>query len=392
MNHPPNVPPEPSTTLKVGLVHDYFTQRGGAERLVERMAALYPEASMFTSVVDPPEAPNSIDPRRIVTSRLQRLFAAGVPLKALAPLMGSALGALDLGDLDVVVSSSSSVAHRVQPRLGTVHICYCNTPAAFLYRPEYYAGNRIGRVVMAPAISWMRRGDRKAAARVDRYIANSQFTAARIRASYGITADVLHPAIDTDSFSPSNEESGRFLVVSRLRPHKAIDLAVAAANLHGLPLDIIGEGSDRHRLQALAGPTVRLLGWQSDADVALAMARCVALVVPGIEDFGMVSAEVQAAGRPPIGAAIGGTAEIVSDGVTGFLVADRTAAGFGKAMLRAQSERLDPGVLVASAKRFDLGAFGGSLRRFVDEAVDRVVNRAANDSNPDPLTAGGVVR
>ena len=107
---------------------------------------------------------------------------------------------------------------------------------------------------------------------------------------------------------------------------------------------------------------------------------------------GMVSAEVQAAGRPPIGAAIGGTAEIVSDGVTGFLVADRTAAGFGKAMLRAQSERLDPGVLVASAKRFDLGAFGGSLRRFVDEAVDRVVNRAANDSNPDPLTAGGVVR
>jgi glycosyltransferase involved in cell wall biosynthesis len=374
--------------LKVGLVHDYFTQRGGAERLVERMAALYPEASMFTSVVDPPAAPDSIDPQRIVTSRLQRLFTAGVPLKALAPLMGSALGALDLGDLDVVVSSSSAVAHRVQPRSGTVHICYCNTPAAFLYRPEYYAGNRAGRVVMAPAISWMRRGDRKAAARVDRYIANSRFTAARIRASYGIAADVLHPAIDTGAFSPTDEESGRFLVVSRLRPHKAIDLAIGAATLHGLPLDIIGEGSDRRRLQALAGPTVRFLGWQSDADVALAMARCVALVVPGVEDFGMVSAEVQAAGRPAIGAAIGGTAEIVSDGATGYLVADRTAASFGAAMLRARSERLDPAVLVASAKRFDLVAFGLSLRRFVDEAV----NRVAKDGDPDAVTTGGAVR
>jgi glycosyltransferase involved in cell wall biosynthesis len=357
--------------LRIALVHDYFTQRGGAERLAERMALLYPEAPVFTSVVDPAAAPRAIDPRRITTSRLQRLFTAGVPLKALAPLMGAAFRSLDIDQHDVVVSSSAAFGHQIRPRRGSVHLCYCNTPPAFLYRPEYFASNNMARLATAPAVAWMRHGDRKAAGRVDRYIANSHFTAARIRASYGIEASVLYPAIDTAAFSPTDDHSGRFLVVSRLRRHKAVDVAIAAANLRGLPLDIIGEGSDRPRLESLAGPTVRFLGWQSDADVALAMARCVALVVPGVEDFGMVSAEVQAAGRPPIGFAVGGTAEIVRDGVTGYLVHDRSAASFADAMLQARRDGLDRAALVASAKRFDVAVFAASLHRFVSEAGER---------------------
>jgi glycosyltransferase involved in cell wall biosynthesis len=354
--------------LRIALVHDYFTQRGGAERLAERMAALYPEAAVFTSVIDPATAPRSIDPRRITTSRLQRLFSAGVPLKALGPLMGSAFRALDIDQHDVVVSSSAAFGHHIRPGRQTVHVCYCNTPPAFLYRPEYFAGGRATSLAIAPVLAWMRRGDRRAADRVDRYVANSHFTAARIRASYGIEADVLYPAVDTAAFVPSARHSGRFLVVSRLRPHKAIDLAIAAANMHRLPLDVIGEGSDRRRLQALAGPTVRFLGWQSDDAVALAMAECIALVVPGVEDFGMVSAEVQAAGRPPIGSALGGTAEIVRDGVTGYLVAERTAASFGDAMLRAAGEALDADDLLASARRFDISVFAESLHRLITES------------------------
>ena len=353
--------------LRVGLVHDYFTQRGGAERLAERMAMLYPDAAVFTSVIDPATAPSSIDAHRITTSRLQRLYSAGVPLKALAPLMGSAFRALVIEQVDAVVSSSAAFSHHIRPGRETVHICYCHSPPAFLYRGEYYFGSRVANWAMMPATASMRRGDRRAAARVDRYVANSQFTAARIKHSYGIDAEVLYPPIDTAAFTPSADGSGRFLVVSRLRPHKAIDLAIAAANLHGLPLDVIGEGSDRRRLEALAGPTVHFLGWQSDEVVASAMVRCIALVVPGIEDFGMVSAEVQAAGRPPIGVALGGTAEIVRDGETGYLVTDRTAASFGQAMLRAARERLDPEVLVTSARRFDVSIFATTLHRLVTE-------------------------
>jgi len=365
----PRVTPSPAP--RMALVHDYFTQRGGAERLTERIAALYPDADVFTSVIDPAAAPQAIDPGRITTTRLQRLFDAGVPLPALGPLMAAAFRSLDLRHHDVVLSSSAAFGHRVRPRTDAIHVCYCNTPPAFLYRAEYFAGRPGARIGAAPVVAWMRRGDRQAAARVDRYIANSRFTADRIRHSYGIEADVLHPAVDTAAYAPTGERSGRFLVVSRLRPHKALDLAIAAANLHALPLDVIGEGTDLRRLQALAGPTVRFLGWQSDQEVADAMARCVALVVPGIEDFGMVSAEVQSAGRPPIGAAVGGTAEIVTDGRTGYLVDDRTPAAFGAAMLRARDERLDVDELVASAARFDTKVFATTLGRLVSDAGAR---------------------
>ena len=356
------------TNRRLAIVHDYFTQRGGAERLAERMAALHPAARVYTSVVDPAAAPVSIEPSRLTTSRLQRLFSAGVPLKALGPLMGGAFASLDLDEHDVVVSSSTAFGHRIRPRRDAVHLCYCNTPPAFLYRGEYFATARLTGLALAPALAWMRRSDRRAAIRVDRYIANSRFTAARIRSTYGLHAEVLYPAVDTAAFAPTTECSERFLVVSRLRPHKAIDLAIAAANRYRLPLDIIGEGTDRARLESLAGPTVRFLGWLDDAEVAAAMARCIALVVPGVEDFGMVTAEVQAAGRPAIGSAIGGTAEIVDDGVTGFLVDERTPEGFGEAMRRAQSVQLDADTLVASARRFDLAAFAARLDEFIEDA------------------------
>jgi glycosyltransferase involved in cell wall biosynthesis len=136
-----------------------------------------------------------------------------------------------------------------------------------------------------------------------------------------------------------------------------------------LPLDVIGEGSDRPRLEALAGPTVRFLGRCRDDEVAAAMASCAGLLVPGIEDFGMATAEVQAAGRPPIALAAGGTTEIVTDGETGFLFAERTPAAIGAAMLRALREELDPGALVASARRFDVASFDGGLDALVAQAL-----------------------
>jgi len=351
---------------RLALVHDYFTQRGGGERLAERVAWLYPDAPVFTSVVDEAVAPESLR-GRLISSRLQRLYDAGVPLPLLGPLLPGALGALDLGDVDVVLSSSAAFGHHVRPRPGRVHICYCHTPAAFLYRPDYFDGRPLARVGSAPGISWLRRRDQGSAGRVHRYVANSAFTARRIKAAYGIESAILHPPVNTGAFSPSVEDSGRFLVVSRLRRHKAVDLAVQTATVTGLPLDVIGEGSDRARLESIAGPSVRFLGWRSDEEVAAAMARCVALVVPGIEDFGMVSAEAQAAGRPVIGAAAGGTAEIVTDGVTGFLVDERTVEGFAIAMERARRERLDPAALVASARRFDTRAFALALERIISE-------------------------
>jgi glycosyltransferase involved in cell wall biosynthesis len=220
----------------------------------------------------------------------------------------------------------------------------------------------------APALAAVRRSDLEAASRVDVYVANSAFTAGRIHDAYGREAPVIYPPVQTSAFEPTDERSGRFLVVARLRRHKGLDLAIAAANRHDLPLDIIGAGSDRRRLERLAGPAVRFLGRRTDAEVANAMARCTALLVPGIEDFGLATAEVQSAGRPPIAFTASGAREIVQDGVTGFLVSERSVEAIGDAMLRAIREPLEAQALVRSARRFDQAVFDHAIADLVEKA------------------------
>jgi glycosyltransferase involved in cell wall biosynthesis len=357
--------------MKVALVHDYFTQRGGAERVAAHLASLYADSLLYTSVLDIDAAPDMVDRERIRTTSLQRLRRARLPLRSLAPVMPGAFASLDLGSPDVVLSSSSAFAHHVRTPSDAVQICYCHTPAPFLWSSQrYFERSRLSGLLAAPGLALMRRRDRAAAARVDVFVANSRFTAERMRRIYDRNARVIHPPIDTARFRPTTERSGRFLTVSRLRPHKAIDLVITAANVLGLPLDVLGDGSDRPRLEAMAGPTVRFLGRRSDAEVAEAMARCAALVVPGVEDFGMVIAEVQAAGRPPVALDAGGAPEIIRDGVTGFLACEQSAAAIGAAMLRSQREELDTAALVASAQRFDVAVFDSSIRALVDEVLN----------------------
>ena len=354
----------------IAIVHDYFTQRGGAERVAARLARNYPGAPVFAAVVAPDTLPDPLDRATIRTTELQRLGGAGLPLQSLAPLLPSAFGRLDIGRPRVVISSSSAFAHHIRPAAGTVHVCYCHTPPRFLWNCSEYFRDRAGRAtVLAPALDLLRRWDIQAAGRVDIYLANSSYTAGRIRAAYGREARVVYPPIETASFVPSTKRSGRFLVVARLRRHKRIDLAIRAANALAVPLDIIGEGSERAKLAGLAGPTVRFLGRRSGSQVAAAMASCAGLIVPGIEDFGMTMAEVQAAGRPPIAFAQGGAPELVDDGRTGFLFDEPTPAALGAAMERALEVSLETDALVASAARFDAAVFDTAIRAIVDEAI-----------------------
>jgi glycosyltransferase involved in cell wall biosynthesis len=172
---------------------------------------------------------------------------------------------------------------------------------------------------------------------------------------------VIHPPIETTLFEPTDERSGRFLIVSRLRRHKRLDLAIAAATRFDLPLDIIGDGPDDAVLRADAGQTVRFHGRLPDDTVRSAMARCLALIVPGIEDFGMTLPEVQAAGRAPVAFARGGALEIIEDGVTGFLFDEPTVESLAAAMARAAETELDRATLAASARRFDRAVFDDAM-------------------------------
>jgi glycosyltransferase involved in cell wall biosynthesis len=356
--------------MRVALVHDYFTQLGGAERVVSALDEILHPAIVAASVVDRRLLPAGLENRHVKATALQPLLGAGLPLAALAPLLPRAFRSLGLDGVDLVVSSTSAFAHHVRTPRGAVHLAYVHTPPRFIWQAdEYFREHRSQQRLLRPALWWFRRSDGDAVARVDRLIANSAHTAQRLRRIHGRDAVVIHPPIDVEAFAPTDERSGRFLVVARLRPYKRLDLAIAAAERIGAGLDIIGSGPDLGRLRGLAGPGVRFLGRLPDAEVARAMAACAGLVVPAGEDFGMTMAEVQAAGRPPIAAAAGGALEIVDDGHTGFLAADQTVEALAEAMVRALNEPLDPAVLAASARRFDLPVFAAAIRRVVAETV-----------------------
>ena len=356
-------------TDRIAIVHDYFTQQGGAERLVGDMARLLPDATVHASMVDRDRLPETLRTRRIGTTPLQRLHDLGMPLTALAPLLPTAFGRMRLGDVDIVLSSTSAFAHHLRPPAGAVHVAYCNTPPHFLYgADDYFRGRRFTGLLTAPALALARRSDRAAARRVDVYIGNSRFTADRIRDAYDRDASVVYPPIETVRFQPTDERTGRFLVVSRLRRHKRLDLAIDAATRHGWPLDVMGEGPEEAALRKIAGPTVRFVGRVPDASVVAAMARCVALLVPAAEDFGMTMAEVQAAGRPPIAFARGGALEIIEDGTTGFLFHEPSVESVGAAMALAMDTDLDRGALVASARRFDRSVFDAALLDVIAQA------------------------
>jgi glycosyltransferase involved in cell wall biosynthesis len=357
--------------VKVALVHDYLTEMGGAERVVLALTRMFPDAPLYTSVYDPQTCAQFSD-RDVRTTLMQRLTRRKAVTKGLFALFPVAFRRLDLSGFDIVISSSSGFAHHVRVPPSTLHVCYCHNPPRFLWQPEDYFRSRPAmRRLLGPALSHLRHVDLAAAQRVDAYVANSATVAARIRDIYGRDAEVIHPPVDTSLYATTSERSGRFLVVSRLLAYKRIDLAVEAATRAGLPLDVIGEGVERRRLERIAGPTVHFLGRQPDDFVRHALARCTALVLPGTEDFGLTPVEAQASGRPAVAFATGGALETVRHGETGFLFARPTPEALGAAMQQAAAYDLSAARLRAWAERFNEPKFESRLRSFLFAAGDR---------------------
>ena len=374
--------------MKVALVHDYLTEMGGAERVVEAMTRMFPEAPLYTSAFDPKACPSfaGLDVR---TSFMQKLTKRKGAAKALFFTLPSAFRSLDLSAFDLVLSSSSGFAHHVRPHPDALHICYCHNTPRFLWQPEdYFRGRPLFRQALAPALAGFRRLDRQAASRVGFYLANSATVAQRIRATYGREATIVYPPVDTSLYEPTDERSGRFLVVSRLLPYKRIDLAVEAATSARLPLDIVGDGPDRARLTALAGSTVRFLGRLPDEEVRYLLARCTALVQPGVEDFGLTPVEAQAAGRPPIAYAAGGALETVEHGITGFVFTEQSVRALVAAMHHAQAREFAPGTLQESARRFDVDVFARRLMEAFGR--DWLAAKASIQPNGDSLAPESV--
>lgn len=349
--------------VRVGLVHDYLTQFGGAERVLVALHELFPTAPIFCSIADPsalPEIANAWDVRE---SAIAKLPGAAAYHRAMIPVYPAIFRRFeaDLRDLDIVIVDSSAWAHHVPVAPTTGLLCYCHSPARFLYGDRDYlepAAMPPGvRHVMHAVFGGLRRSDRKAAERVDRFIANSRNVAARIERTYHRHATVIYPPVDLHPFRSDVPPEDFFLVVSRLVPHKRVDLAVRACTRYGIPLKVVGTGRSEKELRDMAGPTVELLGRLDDGDVLDLMARCKGFILAGSEDFGMTAVEAQAAGRPVIAFGAGGALESVIPGETGLFFSERTAESLMTAIRQFDTIAWNPEKARANAARFSKDRF-----------------------------------
>lgn len=361
--------------MRVAIVHYWFTAPRGGEAVVDALCEIYPDADIFTHVSDPAVTSGRLAGHRITHTFIARLPFARRLYQAYLPLMPLALEQLDLGAYDLVISSESGPAKGVIVRPDALHVCYCHTPMRYLWdaHPDYAWGlGRFRRAIWSLVTHYMRMWDVTSARRVDHFIANSRFVAARIGKYYGREATVIAPPVDTRRFKASADRGDFYLVAGQLVGYKRVDLAVRACAELDRPLVVIGTGAELSRLRRLAGPRTRLLGWQEDAVLADHLARARALIFPGLEDFGIVPVEAMAAGTPVIAYGKGGAAETVVDGRTGVLFQTQTVEALQQAIVRfeAVEASFDPQDISRHAARFDRSEF---TRAFADE-IERLLS------------------
>lgn len=352
--------------LRVTLAHDYLLVMRGAERSFAAIAEAYPEAPIFTLLYDERGTDGRFAGHRVSTSPLQRLGVSQSSFRRLLPLYPWAVGRLQPGPSDVVLSSSSAFAHGIPIPPGAVHVCYCYTP----FRYAWYEQDRALAELPAPLrplLRWelgrIRRWDLAASRRVDSYVAISELSRERIKRYYGRESVVIHPPVETSRFTPG-EPGEALLVVSELVRHKRLEIALEGARRAGAPIRVVGSGPD-HEALAAAFPEVEFLGRADDRLLAELYASARAVLVPSMEEFGIVAVEAQAAGRPVIAAAAGGALETVIDGRTGRLATLDDPESFAQAIRTLDELDFEPAVAVANAGRFSVETFQRRLAEHV---------------------------
>jgi glycosyltransferase involved in cell wall biosynthesis len=365
--------------VRLALAHDWLDRPvGGAERVALEMAAMWPGAPVHTLLWDAARYAGRLDASRVRPSWLQSLPAAlRRRQKYLLPLIPTAVEQWDFSAYDVLLTSSCAFMKNVVTTPHTLHVCYCHSPMRFVwdYWPRYLDEQRLGPVREAAArlmTSRIRVWDHAGAGRVDVWLANSATTARRLRKYYGVEARVLYPGVDAAGFTPldPSEKSDEWLCLATLTPYKRLDLAIAAFNASGRRLVIGGEGPDRARLEALAGPTVRFAGHLDDRGRAELLARARGLVFPSEEDFGIAPVEAMACGTPVVAYGMGGLRETVVDGVTGVFFGEQTPVALNGAVDRLESLRAGLRLedLTQRAAEFSLDRFRRELREVVEAA------------------------
>lgn len=366
--------------MKVAIVHELLTIRGGAERVARLLADLFPEAPIYTLIYDEKKLGDWFPKERVRTSRLQKFVGLSTNHHLYLPYFAKAAEAWDFSDYDLVISSSSAFAHGIKTGPKTWHLCYVHAPARYLWDRTHDVVNQAAQGVLGPLkrfyLEWifhrLRIWDAAAADRPHRLLAASQSVQRRIELYWRRDSHVLYPPIAdawfTSPLPHSRSDDAPLVIVSTLARYKRIDIAIEACNQLKLPLVIIGDGADTARLQALAGPTISFVGPKTHDQIRTIFSSARALLFPGDEDFGLAAIEALASGLPVIAFKAGGALEWL-DAKTGAFFTEPTAASLISVLKSFKTTAINPETCLATAERFTEDAFKKGIHEAIAEMM-----------------------
>ncbi len=353
--------------MRVALIHYWLTKMRGGERVLEAFARMFPDADIYTHVYDRSQTSDLLAQHQVQTTFISKFPFAKTQYQKLLPFMPRALEELDLSQYDLVISSESGPAKGVIPNPNAFHLCYCHSPMRYIWDlyPQYHSSaGRLSKLAFPGIAHRLRTWDVTSAARVDQFVANSNFVARRIEKYYRRPSEVIHPPINVSEFAPdpSWPLEDFYLVAGELVRYKRFDIVVDAFTRLGKPLVVMGDGEDLEFLKKRAGPNVRFVGRVPFGELKRLFATCKALVFAGEEDFGMIPVEVMASGRPVIAFAQGGSLDTVKPGVTGVLVKEQSVDAFCDAVEQFDPQSLSSDAIIEHASSFSTEVFEAKIR------------------------------
>ena len=359
---------------KIALVHDYLVQCGGAERVLECFSELFPYAPIYTLVYDKEAMHGLFEGKDIRTSFLQKIPFASKQHRLFPPLMPSAIEQFDFSKYDIVLSDSASFAKGIITGPETLHICYMHTPMRYAWDDcQKYTADfgfpGIVKKIVPYLMNYIRVWDKLSSDRVDKFIANSNFVAKRIKKYYSKDSDVINPPVSVNNFSVSEKQEDYFLMVGRLIAYKRHDIAIKAFNELGLPLKIIGRGPEMKRLQKIAGPNIEFLGRVPDEELPRYYSECKAFVFPQEEDFGIVAIEAFASGRPVIAFRGGDIPEHMEEEKMGVFFDKQSPEEIIKAVEKFKNTDFDKNYIRSKSLGFDKELFKGKIREYIEKEL-----------------------
>lgn len=376
--------------MKIAVIHDWLTTYAGAERVLEQILLLYPEADLYSLISFLPEDKKRfILNKRVRTSFMQKLPFVKKKYRSYLPLMPLAIEQFDLSEYNVIISSSHAVAKGVLTNSNQLHICYCHTPIRYAWDLYYQYLRESGLEkglkgkIAKLILHYIRIWDSTTANRVDYFIANSKYIAKRIKKIYGKDSTVIYPPVDVENFQACTEKGDFYLTASRMVPYKKMDLIVEAfSEMPDKKLIVIGDGPDFDKIKSKASNNIKMLGYQSSEVLKDYMQRAKAFIFAAEEDFGITPVEAQACGTPVVAYGNGGVLETVIENKTGVFFKEQTKESLAEAVERFEriQSKFDCNKIRKNAERFSKDRFKREFKVFVEKLLTNSLQHSSSTS------------